>query len=692
MSKIIKIENLVIVLILITLALTLGAIFQKGFLISWDNPINAIRSWTFIYKVVAQGDIYSWDPTNYYGYPTICWTTPFCHIFVALIYFLFFKALSIFSVYKIVAVLAYILPGIGIYVLLRTLKFNRLAGLLGLLFSLLVYKHYVPWDGDIYQITWIGSPFQPISVGSLLLTLTFFIRAWELDKVNFGFLVISAVCAAFTILIHPISGYAQLVFLGLYFICFVVPKKKELLKKSSTYFQILFCFLIMCGLTAFWVFPYSKFYLKTELFIRSPIMPYQIVSPMAKSFIGVHPLILILFIVGIFYLFRQRKDMAFLLVLWIGVLELVYLDLKFHTNILKILPLSHALVGDGTWRFVPYLRSFIFMFSGITLSGMFDINIKAKDKMLKHLWKAFLVCFLIAIVAVHLKTPVQVHTSESSSSFSEVMEVMDYIKNTVPQDTRVLIQDTAMRTTFRKEQLPPSHIFMLAPMLTGKSIICSGLNLAIISTPLTFTDWDGEYFGFLFKVLVRDTSRAVDYMRKLAIGYVVCYYPQIKETLKNSTHFSEVFKGENFSIFALKEDIPSIIEVEGDEYFNIAEYQHNKIVIDLDEVEEDTKLFFKMTMFSSWRSFIDGREFWPKMYFPDHFPIKEGIRKNLFSNFQNKIPFMFLDIEKGTKQVIFKYENGPREKTGIKITLITLLLVVIIGIWKIIPKSKCTKP
>jgi hypothetical protein len=222
-----------------------GFLLRDDLFIFGDHPGQFIRFW---YPVRVSHRLLGWNPLWYAGYPELQFYPPGFVLLGWVLDWLTLRALSPFALYQLLLFLAYLLPGVTVYALIKQVSGRRwvglVAGILALIFPEL-------WGGA--TAVFVGLVAERLAFGLVPLAM---LVGWQAlhDSVQTAhprralrWWLLASLALAATLLMHPFHAVAPVLFLGL--TALSMKDRWQLLRNLAVS-----CALAL-ALVAFWLLP-----------------------------------------------------------------------------------------------------------------------------------------------------------------------------------------------------------------------------------------------------------------------------------------------------------------------------------------------------------------------------------------------------------------------------------------------------
>jgi hypothetical protein len=707
------------------------AMFAPGYFYTYDLNQHLTESFYVATVLLPKyHQLIGWNPYYYLGWPQGQFNPPASYLIYSLLYYSLSWALSPLLIYKIMIAFFFLLQGFSIYYAARGFGLGRLSAFIGGFIALGTSGGFE--TGGPLAIAYYGMYEFALAVALIPLALAIFHQSFVRKSyslllltallVAFDFLL-HTLAGTFLVFALAIYTIGELFRSG-----FFDEKNRNFTNRIKNMMRAALKFavivLIVAGICSFWILPamaergyyasessfvtelgnYATTYnelhigfifgeqaspLITNIFHFSthPTLTAMLYDPeqtiMSYSTTTFYQLLLVLAILGAgFSLARSRSRFPILIILFLtGIFIFISLGPNYY-SVLWANP-SFTMLDLRPARAAAVARVFLALLGGAAIGESFALANKGVSKLrtLHHRGPALLLRIGAIIVLVFLGITLLVnsyalmnqlplgHTAGTlSGGGSDVPEVLAWIKQNVPNNTRVAFEEYP-------DQVYPSHLFAIAPLETGDQEIGSNYGFwwssadatNAISEILTSEDYGGNS---LYSTL-----------SGLNAGYVVVWGYAASGLSNFPANFVLVQTFGEFQIYKLKNFSPSYATIQGGGSGNavVTSFQPEQMVIHLQNVTAGESVLVRQSYFSNWIAYSSSGA---------KLPVRgENVSLPLVT-----ATFIRISIEKsGTYDITLSYGQTRSDTMGDNISSFSLLVFLVASIFTLV-ESKTKYP
>ena len=710
-----NLEKISLGLVILIAVLSIRTLFYEGTPITWDHPIHIMATWNMADNLLPQGKPLGYDPYNFCGW--VFAQYPVAYMLVSLVYYLGVGFFSIIEAYKIVIALAYILPIVSLYICMKSLGFGARIAISAAFFQTITFLDENWSAGTYFQVVYSGFFQQSFSIAFILLAIAMFHQACLREEDEWILYALAGgVFASGCLLMHPPMILLLFLCLGAYsFLSFVF--RRENLSARRLIYVLAATISGLINLSAFFLLPYFSY--------LSSYFPYVNIASMWRW--NMPTIILTI-----------THNMTYFPVLFLGLIGFVICGYgvsfsKRFLNLITLLTVFLALGIDflysalsglpipgfedllfGFLYRTPILYSRYLVFLHVLVSGLASVGfvyvlemVSKIDRQLSTLFckvrfssrigilgRLPSTIFVLGFIFLCLSSQIQstdlgygilvqekrILLSSDYPIYSRFASAMSWIKDNVPVETRILIEDTFGETFGNETGIPrqdvtvlrggpqeydsfpiASHAFALTPMYSGVSILGGWCRTDYVANNLGVTE-NGLIFGKYttqIKNATQFNSFFIPAIKDLAVSFVLSHSKNFTRILQeNRILFEERYFDGVFHIFQLK-TISKIFEIDaaGAEV-EVVNFESNYLRLNVYNLTSTTNLQIRMIYYPNWKCYVNGEE--------REIKVKDTLG----------LPFMSVCLNKGDSQVILRFENTSVNLVG-EIVSWTMVLIVI---------------
>jgi hypothetical protein len=597
-------------------------------------------------------ELVGWNPFYYLGWPQGQFNPPASYLVYSLLYYLLSWTLSPLAIFKIMIAIFFVLQGVSIYFAAIGFGLGRISAFIGGFIALGTAGGFE--TGGPLAALYYGMYEYALAIALIPLILAVFHQSFV--RKSSPLVLLTALLVAFDFLLHTLAGMFLILALLVYTIAelfrsgfFDDVNGNRLRQTSKTILKFGVVVLIMAGICSFWIIPaYSNrgFYssqssLVTELgnyattyndlhlgfifgeqssplisnifhFASTPVLTPMLYSPdqqiMSLTTPAFYQLILALAVIGAgVSLVRAKSRFPILIVLFlIGTFIFISLGPNYYQALWHIQIFHYFDLRPG--RAAAVARVFLAIIGGAGIGESFNLaNLGIKRISIPNMTTLLEIGTILVIAFLGLTIFVNSYalmnqlplgyTTNQLSGGSEVQQVLSWIKQSVPNDTRVAFEEYP-------QDGHPQHLFAIAPLETGDQEIGSNYGFwwsgadtsNAISQVLTSQDYTG--------------SSLYSTLAGLNAGYVVVWGNAASGISVYPSNFKLVQNIGEFQIYKLKGFSPSYVSVQnGTGNAAVMSFQPQELFIHLQNVTAGTSLLVRESYYTNWVAFAQGNEF-----------------------------------------------------------------------------------
>ncbi|MBS3155628.1 hypothetical protein J4413_00135 [Candidatus Woesearchaeota archaeon] len=593
MKKLIKVYPYI--LIVLFSVLMFYKIFRPGFLIYLDNPYHLSEFKFYISEVIQNtGWIYGWFPHDFAGFP-LASLYPQIGFWLISIMNLIFKIDLILS-YKILVYLAYLLPTIFLYTLLK--RYHKTGALFFTLLYMVLYRDVV--------LTILGGMWTYyFGLGFFILFYYFLIKYFE-NPDSLKLVAVLSLILSLTIFSHPFAAIGAVVLSLVFLLVHILMKKQKLKRIISSYtiiyllsFLTTIIFTFQLLLMDSWsrsygfglsdsvfqtvyrtilplFFAASKEYLFSDFI--SAILSFNLPAILKMGwtfFLSSLPQLIIFFfaVIGIVHFFKQKKKDFVLASSFIFIIITLILSSGFW----HLIPSLHnlpILKGVHSYRFFIQLEIALLVFAVYGLKNTLETWNFLKNY--KKIITIIVLLFFIVNINYYLPEETLTRTSENTPIIQEeILPLWNWVKNNVNGNNERIIYQHLWDNVLDAD-IEVSSIYAMSSHYTGVSHIGGWSGAFPYPLEGTIGSTKGKrLFGKTVSTI--SNEELVEKMELLNGKYIVSSEDSLKNKLKTIEEFEQVYEIGHFTVFKLKDYEPSWIEFESPAEFKLLVLESQKM-------------------------------------------------------------------------------------------------------------------
>jgi len=623
------IEFLCILIIISAAIFIVNPIFKEGFLICQDNPSHLAETYFLTNNLTSKGKLFGWADLEA-GYPIFMYVYPLGFWLIGLINL--FLADPILS-YKILVFLSYAGVPLTLFLILRRfgiaaalvisvlLLFQYdfvsfpLNGLWGQYFALIFGLGYIAYLDKVLSKQF---NFKETVILSILLTLTLLAHLFTAVFALYFSLILCTIYAFSNksrfkkIFVNLITIFIlTLIFSSFYLIPIIETSNVLVVSVDTDPNSLSFMIFKSLGYT---FLPHLRIpELKTLVGWKNGISVQNFIvninNIISAGSLNIAELIFaILFTLGLVTLLKQGSKDKFV----ISFLITFFISLIIGSEILQFTPLNSIPLIRSILQYPRYFVYVRIAMAVVAAFGLYKLlSLKQVRAIESLLTKKILVLLTILIFLVLYSSYSTLRESgflceqTSVNELKEINEVWKWIKNNVnPTETRVFYQNTF--GNFPYKPLKDSHIFSLSYHYTGVESIGT---------------WQGGYPSIsnllysgssqLFNSTNENISdlELVNWLKLYNSKYIVTSENFLKNKLLQSGNFILNTSFGNFSIFSLKDYMPTWLSVNGnDTKAEVVSIEGEEKIFIIGVEKTQSEILVKISYHPYWHVFVNGRE------------------------------------------------------------------------------------
>jgi hypothetical protein len=236
--------------------------------------------------------------------------------------------------------------------------------------------------------------------------------------------------------------------------------------------------------------------------------------------------------------------------------------------------------------------------------------------------------------------------------FSKVDTLSNWVKNNVPPNTYILLQDT--QDLSKSGILETSH-YVYTVSLTLRPIIggCFGTNY--VTNP--YANSEGEYLlGFKIDELLNDNSLLPRLMDELGIGYIAIHYPALIRALNSSSDFRLEYYDGFYAVFR-KRFYSEIVSIEDGGIVESVDFAINRIEVFVSGISGNgSNLLIKQVNFPGFTAFVDSKIVQLDTYYPNVPSVIINWQGYVPPVYNLRIPFIKIKLPSGARKIILDFK------------------------------------
>lgn len=622
--------------------------FESGYFYNYDLNQHLVES-VYVATVLLPNyhQLIGWNPYYYLGWPQGQFNPPASYLIYSILYYLLSWALSPLVIFKVMVAAFFLMQGFAIYLAAKGFGLSRLSAFLGGFITIGTAGGFE--TGGPLSTLYYGMYEYALAIALIPLALAIYHLSFV--KKSRSYLLMASILAAFDFLLHTLAGIFLLLALGVYTIAELfrmgVFETNRLKKLPRLIWKFSGLGLIVAGICSFWVIPaymnrgyYSyQASLVTELgnyattyndlhagYIfgeqsiplisnifhpGNPVLSEMLWSSTQKVISSsptmFYQLLLILAIVGsVFSLIKSKSRFPILVILFlIGIYVYISLGPNYY----------HMLWNDPTFRLIDLrpgraaavARVFLALLAGSAIGEGYSLAIKGIKKLNRSKIGVIVkVGAIVVIVFLGITLLVNSYslmsqlplgsTTNNLSAGNDIQQVFSWIKQNVPNSTRVAFQE------YPQDGIP-QHLFAITPLETGDQEI--GSNYAFWWPG---ADSSNSVNSILNNAYYYSSNELYSTFAGLNSEYVVVWSADAYYGLSQSTQFALEKKIGPFYIYKLSDFTPSYVSIQGQTVSSlssakVSSFQPEKIVISLSNVTAGETLLVRMAYYSNWNAY-----------------------------------------------------------------------------------------
>lgn len=671
------------------------SIFKPGFLYTFGGGLSQhFAESVYVTTVLLPNyhQIIGWNPFLYLGYAQGLFNPPGGYILYMIFYYPLSTFLSQLDIYKVMLAFVLIVPGLSLYFTSRVFGMSKLTGFFAALAVIDTsggYEQSGPMS-ILHYGTWQYATATALIPANLALYYLFFKSRSVSTSRSTVFLLLSGLFSAAIFILHTIAGIYLVALMVIFTLVFVgkqiitTRRRAEMLRILASLGIIL---LIFVGVSSFWIFPaYADraYYLMESASLSGEqgsisATYHRLITGGLFGSVDFHlsslhfGQFLVLFaIVGIGISLWKRGSRVPMSALLLCTLSLLYFSLG---------PSYYGASANNNFLHIDFLRSaraaatiriFLALFAGVGLGETFHTIFR-----MKRVGKAVRGFPILKVVAAVLVIIIALSfagnsiyilrhaswltaASQYSGEQDSVPQLMDWLRQNVPNSTRVVFEDYPGEP----------QLLSLSMLYTGKGEIGSDYSFwwpgANSSNAIALDMFNNSEFD----------SSTMNTLKGLNAGYIVAWSNQSKAELHNNNQ-SVSLAGQIgfFSVFKLRDYTPSYVSLlmnESDSPFSsgdnatIVDFQPETLVIHLSNVSAGSELVVKMEYYHDWKAYSSSGETLAVEPLNQSLPLLN-------------VSYIGVNLsDSGSYNVTLQYVKAGADTAGLVITLVSLTVVGVV--------------
>ncbi|MBO3800494.1 MAG: hypothetical protein FGF52_05535 [Candidatus Brockarchaeota archaeon] len=366
-------------------------------------------------------------------------------------------------------------------------------------------------------------------------------------------------------------------------------------------------------------------------------------------------------------------------------------------DLLSIIPFAR---NFGYSKFSAPSRMLILCLSAIGFSSLSRKLYSLSSRMKKFSTIPMVLAGLLAFLIVNASITAQAQTTDlyypwsrekvfkltsDHAGFSKINALISWVKNNVPENTYILLQDTL--DFDKKGILENSHYvytasLMLKPVVGG----CFGTNY--ITTP--YANSEGDYLlGFKKDELLKDRSIIPRLMDELGIGYIALHDPLLINALNSSSDFILEYYDGLYAVFR-KNPLSKIVSIEGEGTVESVNFTISRIEVIVSGVSgNESSLVIRQVNFPGFTAIVNNETIQLDTYYPNIPSVIVNWQDYVPTVYNLRIPFIKIRLPPGSNKVILVFKIQTVGSTVSQVAwLIFLLIIVLSTVMEIVQRFK----
>ncbi len=599
-------------------------IFKSGFLIYLDNPYHLSEFKFYISEIVqGTGWIYGWFPNDFAGFP-LASLYPQIGFWLITIMNLIFKIDLVLS-YKILLYLAYLLPSILLYILLK--RYHKTGALLFTLLYMILYRDVV--------LTILGGMWTYyFGLGAFILFFYFLIKYFEKPS-SLKLTAMLSLILSIAIISHPFAAIGIVILSFAFLLVHIIMRKPKLKRIVSSYIILYILSFLTTAIFTFQLlimgswsrsygfglsdsifqtvyrtilplfFAASKKYLLSDLISTVVKFNIPLIIKMGWSFfLSSLPQLIIFFfgLIGIIYFFKQKKKDFVLASSFIFIIITLILSSGFW----HLIPSLHnlpILKGIHSYRFFIQLEIALLIFSVYGLKKALENWNFLKNY--KKIITIIIVLFFFVNFNYYMPEETLTRTSENTPIIKgEVFPLWDWVKNNVDGSKERIVYQHFWDNILDADA-EVSSIYAMSSYFTGVSHI-GGWSGALPYPTEEITSTKGKrLFGRTVSTL--SNEELIERMELLNGKYIVASEETLKTRLQNIEDFEQVYEIGHFTVFKLEDYIPSWVKFSFPAESKTMNLESQRMSFYI-KTQTQNEATLKFSQHPFWTASIDGEE------------------------------------------------------------------------------------
>jgi hypothetical protein len=616
--------------------------FQPGYFYNYDLNQHLVESYyTATVLIPRYHQLIGWNPYFYLGWPQGQFNPPASYLIYSILYYMLSWGLSPLVIFKIMLALFFLFQGYAIYFATRGFGLSRLSAFIAGFIAIGTAGGFE--TGGPVDALYYGMYEFTLAITLIPLTLAVFHQSFV--RKSKQLLLLATFLVVFDFLLHTLAGVFLMVTLAIYTAAELIRsgvfEKNRIRNLSKTTFKFALVGLVVVGVCSFWLIPayanrsfyssqkslvvelgnyattynelhigyvfgeYSSSLITNILHPSIPQVTQMIWSNTQKILpagsVTFYQLLLVLAIVGAaFSLIRSRSRFPILVIIaLIGIFLFISLGPTYYESLWKD-PTFH-LVDLRPGRAAAVARVFLAVLGGAAIGEGFGLADKTLKKINKQTLRmglkigALMVVVFIGLTllinSVSLMSQLPIGLTANNLTYgNQTNQVMVWVKNNVPNDTRVAYQE------YPETPGLAQHLFAIAPLITGDQEVGSNYGFW----------WSGADASLsvntiLSNAYLYDAAEIYATLAGLNAGYVVVWSSNAKDTLSGWTGFAIKDTIGPFSIYELTNFTPSYATMSnGTGKVNVTSFQPEQIIVHVQNATSGSTVLVRTSYYSNW--------------------------------------------------------------------------------------------
>ncbi len=357
-------------------------------------------------------------------------------------------------------------------------------------------------------------------------------------------------------------------------------------------------------------------------------------------------------------------------------------------DLLSIIPFAR---NFGYSKFGAPSRMLILCLSAIGFSSLSRKLYSLSGRMKRFSTIPMMLVGLLAFLIVNASITAQVQTTDlyypwskekvfkltsDHAGFRKIDELINWVKNNVPENTYILFQDTV---DFDKEGVLENSHYVYTASLMLKPVVggCFGTNY--ITNP--YANSEGDYILGLKKYeLLKDSSIIPRLMDELGIGYIALHDSILINALNSSSDFRlEYYNG----LYAVFEKNPSskIVSIEGEGTVEHVNFTISRIEVIVSGVSSnESSLIIRQVNFPGFTAIVNDEAVRLDTHYPNIPSVIVNWQDYVPTVYNLRIPFIKIKLQPGFNKVVLIFKIQTVGSIISQVAWLIFLLLITLSI------------